>query len=206
MENTIHQSQYKSIHLLYDHIAKHYECFDGGNVEQQKRQVSHRTAEEGEVGQESRKKKLEKGQMGRGNGEVQTQGEPNTTRDCVEKGQEKYTEGRTKMEKKENKKEEGRGANQYDTQRGQKADEQASARKDPIGQRQRGLHLEMNIGTLNMSGISFGYRGKYIQTEETLLKIRPRDKLREVVEMMKTQGVHLMTLTDTHLSRDGMGE
>eukprot|EP00965_Chrysotila_dentata_P086203 2843601-Pleurochrysis_carterae.AAC.1 len=24
--------------------------------------------------------------------------------------------------------------------------------------------------------------------------------------MMKTQGVHLMTLTDTHLSRDGMGE
>eukprot|EP00965_Chrysotila_dentata_P199329 6179311-Pleurochrysis_carterae.AAC.3 len=42
--------------------------------------------------------------------------------------------------------------------------------------------------------------------QEDLLKIRPGDKLREVTEMMKTQGVHLMTLTDTHLSQEGKGE
>eukprot|EP00965_Chrysotila_dentata_P128906 4261912-Pleurochrysis_carterae.AAC.1 len=47
---------------------------------------------------------------------------------------------------------------------------------------------ELHIGTLNISGITFGYRGRYIKTEEELLKIRPGDKLREVTEMMKTQG------------------
>eukprot|EP00965_Chrysotila_dentata_P020357 674904-Pleurochrysis_carterae.AAC.1 len=45
-----------------------------------------------------------------------------------------------------------------------------------------------------------------MNTEEELLKIRPGDKIREVTEMMKTQGVSLMTLTDTHLSQEGMGE
>eukprot|EP00965_Chrysotila_dentata_P066599 2205839-Pleurochrysis_carterae.AAC.1 len=59
---------------------------------------------------------------------------------------------------------------------------------------------------MNISGISYGYRGRYIKTEEELLKIRPGGKLREVTEMMKTQGVSLMTLTDTHLSQEGMGE
>eukprot|EP00965_Chrysotila_dentata_P148897 4917361-Pleurochrysis_carterae.AAC.2 len=97
---------------------------------------------------------MQKGQISKGNGEMQTQGEPNTTRDGVEKEQEKHKEGRTKMGKKANKKEEGRGTNQCDTQRGQKAHEPASARKDPIGQRQRGLQLEMNIGTLNMGSLS----------------------------------------------------
>eukprot|EP00965_Chrysotila_dentata_P016364 541690-Pleurochrysis_carterae.AAC.1 len=46
---------------------------------------------------------------------------------------------------------------------------------------------EIQIGTLNISGIAFSYRGKYMKTEEELLKIRPGDKLREVTEMMKTQ-------------------
>eukprot|EP00965_Chrysotila_dentata_P210358 6185843-Pleurochrysis_carterae.AAC.2 len=59
---------------------------------------------------------------------------------------------------------------------------------------------------MNISGISFSYRGKYTKTEEEVLKIRPGEKLREVTEMMKTQGVSLMTLTDTHLSQEGMGE
>eukprot|EP00965_Chrysotila_dentata_P094346 3118977-Pleurochrysis_carterae.AAC.1 len=66
--------------------------------------------------------------------------------------------------------------------------------------------LEMLMGTMNISGISYGYRGKYMKTEEELLKIRPGDKIRDVTEMMKTQGVSLMTLTDTHLSQEGMGE
>eukprot|EP00965_Chrysotila_dentata_P171287 5652822-Pleurochrysis_carterae.AAC.1 len=65
---------------------------------------------------------------------------------------------------------------------------------------------EINLGTLNISGIAFGYRGKYLKTEEELLKIRPGDKLREVTEMMKTQGISLMTLTDTHLSQENMME
>eukprot|EP00965_Chrysotila_dentata_P011994 393896-Pleurochrysis_carterae.AAC.1 len=65
---------------------------------------------------------------------------------------------------------------------------------------------EIHIGTLNISGIAIGYRGRYMKTEEELLKIRPGDKLREVTEMMKTQGVSLMTLTDTHLSQEGMNE
>eukprot|EP00965_Chrysotila_dentata_P237084 6201679-Pleurochrysis_carterae.AAC.1 len=59
---------------------------------------------------------------------------------------------------------------------------------------------------MNISGISYGYRGKYMKTEEELLKIRLGDKLREVIEMMKTQGISLITLTDTHLSQEGMGE
>eukprot|EP00965_Chrysotila_dentata_P102885 3396931-Pleurochrysis_carterae.AAC.1 len=46
---------------------------------------------------------------------------------------------------------------------------------------------EIQVGTLNISGIAFGYRGKYMKTEEELLKIRPGDKLREVIEMMKVQ-------------------
>eukprot|EP00965_Chrysotila_dentata_P132715 4388320-Pleurochrysis_carterae.AAC.1 len=65
---------------------------------------------------------------------------------------------------------------------------------------------EIQIGTLNISGIAFSYRGKYIKTEEELLKIKPGDKLREVTEMMKTQGISLMTLTDTHLNQEGMKE
>eukprot|EP00965_Chrysotila_dentata_P163717 5405750-Pleurochrysis_carterae.AAC.1 len=66
--------------------------------------------------------------------------------------------------------------------------------------------LEIHLGTLNISGIAYGYRGRYIKTEEELLRIRPGDKLREVTEMMKTQGVSLMTLTDTHLNQEGMRE
>eukprot|EP00965_Chrysotila_dentata_P167685 5537600-Pleurochrysis_carterae.AAC.1 len=64
----------------------------------------------------------------------------------------------------------------------------------------------MHMGTMNISGINYGYRGKYMKTEEELLKIRPGDKIREVMEMMKTQEVSLMTLTDTHLSQEGMGD
>eukprot|EP00965_Chrysotila_dentata_P215755 6188971-Pleurochrysis_carterae.AAC.1 len=66
--------------------------------------------------------------------------------------------------------------------------------------------MEVHIGTMNVSGISFGHRGKCMKTEEDLLKIRPGEKLREVTEMMKTHGVSLMTVTDTHLSQEGMGE
>eukprot|EP00965_Chrysotila_dentata_P043515 1446572-Pleurochrysis_carterae.AAC.1 len=65
---------------------------------------------------------------------------------------------------------------------------------------------EIHIGTLNTSGIAFGYRGKYMKTEEEILKIRLGEKLREVTKMMKTQGVSLMTLTDTHLNQEGMNE
>eukprot|EP00965_Chrysotila_dentata_P081354 2686616-Pleurochrysis_carterae.AAC.1 len=45
-----------------------------------------------------------------------------------------------------------------------------------------------------------------MKTEEELLKFRPGDKLREITEMMKTQGISLMTLTDTHLGWEGMEE
>eukprot|EP00965_Chrysotila_dentata_P092512 3053034-Pleurochrysis_carterae.AAC.1 len=45
-----------------------------------------------------------------------------------------------------------------------------------------------------------------MKTEEELLKFKPGDKLREVTEMMKTQGISLMTLTDTHLGQEGMEE
>eukprot|EP00965_Chrysotila_dentata_P087108 2875895-Pleurochrysis_carterae.AAC.1 len=38
---------------------------------------------------------------------------------------------------------------------------------------------EAQLGTLNISGIAFSYRGKYMKTEEDLLKIRPGEKLRE---------------------------
>eukprot|EP00965_Chrysotila_dentata_P001635 54326-Pleurochrysis_carterae.AAC.1 len=45
-----------------------------------------------------------------------------------------------------------------------------------------------------------------MNTEENLLKIRPGDKLREVTEMMKVQGISLLILTDTHLGREGIKE
>eukprot|EP00965_Chrysotila_dentata_P183027 6044037-Pleurochrysis_carterae.AAC.1 len=181
MENIIHQSQYKSIHLLYDHIAKHYEYFDGGNGDQQKRQAN----EGGEVGHKTRRGKQATEQKARGNGEVT---EPHVAQECVEEGLGRHKEDRAEEEKGDDRNEEGRSAKQLGKQREQNMDERANAGKEPTRERQRGLHMETNIGTLNMSGISFGYRGKYIQTEETLLKIRPGDKLREVVEMMKTQG------------------
>eukprot|EP00965_Chrysotila_dentata_P259879 6213714-Pleurochrysis_carterae.AAC.1 len=47
---------------------------------------------------------------------------------------------------------------------------------------------EVHVGTLNISGIALSYRGRYMKTEEDLLKIRPGDELREVTEMMKAQG------------------
>eukprot|EP00965_Chrysotila_dentata_P200821 6180200-Pleurochrysis_carterae.AAC.1 len=78
--------------------------------------------------------------------------------------------------------------------------------KTNIGEIKELQRTEINLGTLNISGIIFSYRGKYMNTEEELLKIRPGDKLREVTEMMKTQGVSLMTLTDTHLSQENMTE
>eukprot|EP00965_Chrysotila_dentata_P218045 6190375-Pleurochrysis_carterae.AAC.1 len=71
----------------------------------------------------------------------------------------------------------------------------------PKGKSQEGHLLGIQIGTLNVSGLSYGYKGKYIKAEEDLLKIRPEDKLREVTEMMKTRGISLMTLTDTHLGQ-----
>eukprot|EP00965_Chrysotila_dentata_P015759 521545-Pleurochrysis_carterae.AAC.1 len=87
------------------------------------------------------------------------------------------------------------------------ADEETGAGAPGTGESQRKEQiLEVHIGTLNISGIAFGYRGRYIKTKEELLKIRPGDKLREVTEMMKTQGVSLMTLTDTHLNQEGMRE
>eukprot|EP00965_Chrysotila_dentata_P209296 6185210-Pleurochrysis_carterae.AAC.5 len=49
-------------------------------------------------------------------------------------------------------------------------------------------------------------RGRYMKTEEELLKIRLGEKPREVTDMMKTQGVSLMTLTDTHLSQEGIND
>eukprot|EP00965_Chrysotila_dentata_P147960 4884016-Pleurochrysis_carterae.AAC.7 len=66
--------------------------------------------------------------------------------------------------------------------------------------------LGLYIGILNVSGISYGHRVKYIKTEEDLLKIRPGKKLRKMTEMMKTQGIGLMTLSDTHRSKEGMEE
>eukprot|EP00965_Chrysotila_dentata_P210304 6185814-Pleurochrysis_carterae.AAC.4 len=68
------------------------------------------------------------------------------------------------------------------------SESQQIGREGPKGEN-CGEHLPaVQIGTLNVShGISYGYRGKYINTTENLLKIKPGDKLREVTEMMKTQ-------------------
>eukprot|EP00965_Chrysotila_dentata_P224308 6194106-Pleurochrysis_carterae.AAC.1 len=91
--------------------------------------------------------------------------------------------------------------------KGEETTGRGESRLDEInGENQREHLLEIHIGTLNVSGIAYGYRGKYINTEEDLLKIRPGDKLREVVEMMKTQGISLLALTDTHLGREGIQE
>eukprot|EP00965_Chrysotila_dentata_P202511 6181167-Pleurochrysis_carterae.AAC.3 len=68
-------------------------------------------------------------------------------------------------------------------------DKNTGTRRTQTRKRQEQQILETQIGTLNMSGISFGYRGKYIKTDEGLPKIRPGDKLREVTEMIKTQGI-----------------
>eukprot|EP00965_Chrysotila_dentata_P259283 6213507-Pleurochrysis_carterae.AAC.2 len=101
----------------------------------------------------------------------------------------------------------GKGAGRSTNIMGEEALGRRGGRLDELNGENQGEHLlEIHVGTLNVSEISYGYRGKYINTEEDLLKIRPGDKLREVTKMMKTQGISLLTLTDTHLGREGIRE
>eukprot|EP00965_Chrysotila_dentata_P201055 6180354-Pleurochrysis_carterae.AAC.1 len=166
----IKQSEFESIHVLYDDVAKHYEYF-GRNT---------RGEDVGEgPGWGVREKEKDKG-METGKRKEVTEGEKvenvkmETTRNTL-KGEEENWEG-------------------------------SKAGPTNAGEGTESQRSEVHLGTLNISGIAFGYRGKYIKTEEELLKIKPGDKLRKVTEMMKAQGVSLMTITDTHLNQEGMTE
>eukprot|EP00965_Chrysotila_dentata_P096145 3176441-Pleurochrysis_carterae.AAC.1 len=170
MKDMTQQSVYRSIHLLYDHITKHYEYFD------------------------------------RDAGDGMTHREPKKTRERGKEEREIWKMGQAKEEKRSRGNKERQDAKHQTTQQGDKTDKKTGIRRKLTGEQLVKHMLETHIGTMNISGISFGYRGRYMKPEEELLKIRPGDKLREVTEMMKTQWVHLMTLTDTHLSQQGMAE
>eukprot|EP00965_Chrysotila_dentata_P007576 246714-Pleurochrysis_carterae.AAC.1 len=160
----IKQSEFESIHVLYDAVTKHYEYF-----------ANDAAGEDNEVGSGP---------------EVQT----------AETGKCKEVRER-----------ENAGAVKTETPRNMNVREGeilmgSRTGKTNIKEGRELQRSEVHLGTLNISGIAFSYRGKYMKTEEELLKIRPGDKLRDVTEMMKTQGVSLMTLTDTHLSQESMTE
>eukprot|EP00965_Chrysotila_dentata_P212243 6186903-Pleurochrysis_carterae.AAC.2 len=87
-EDIIQKSQYKSIHLLYDHIDKHYEYFNRGSADQQTYGASNSTPERGEGEQETGKEKHIAEEKNMDNGEGQIQGEPSKTRGKGEKEQE----------------------------------------------------------------------------------------------------------------------
>eukprot|EP00965_Chrysotila_dentata_P114799 3794293-Pleurochrysis_carterae.AAC.1 len=160
----INQSEFDSIHVLYDAVAKHYEYF------------ANNTA--GEDSMDGPGPEVRNAETGKG---------------------------------KEIREGEHAGVATTETPRNMTGREGETTKENRIGKTNiregRGPHRsEVHLGTLNISGISISYRGKYINTEEELLKIRPGDKLREVTEMMKTQGISLMTLTDTHLNQENMTE
>eukprot|EP00965_Chrysotila_dentata_P009096 296087-Pleurochrysis_carterae.AAC.1 len=175
-EDIIQTSQHKLIHLLYDHINKHYEYFNRGSADQQTYGAPNSTPVRGE--QKTGKEMHIAEEKNMDNGDGQIQGEPSKTREKGEKEQEIHKEGKATQELRR-RSDEGRNAIWRDTQLKQNSDGSAGTRKKLTGELQGELTLETHIGTLNISGISFGYRGKYKQTEETLLKIRPGDKLRE---------------------------
>eukprot|EP00965_Chrysotila_dentata_P033089 1102113-Pleurochrysis_carterae.AAC.1 len=155
-----------SIHLIYDHVAKHYEYFGG--------EAGRQTAAASEPGAAKGKQENTQQIATEKRGEGESSGlEEEIVNNITEKGTSERREGQQEATN---------------------------------GKNIEGCHLEVLIGTLNVSGISYGYRGKYIHTTEDLLKIRPGDKLREIIEMMKTQGISLMTLTDTHLGQEGITE
>eukprot|EP00965_Chrysotila_dentata_P061477 2035998-Pleurochrysis_carterae.AAC.3 len=145
----IKQSEYASIHILYDDMMKHYEYF--GDVDRE------------EVFQDV----------------------PIQTREGETKVRETTSERRTEEDREK--------ANQA-------KEEEPSSKALPE------TDVKPKIDRIRTTRIGEGRGGKYIRTEEEILKIRPGDKLRKVTEMMKVQGVSLMTLTDTHLSQEGMEE
>eukprot|EP00965_Chrysotila_dentata_P060775 2014092-Pleurochrysis_carterae.AAC.2 len=160
----IKQSEFESIHILYDDVAKHYGYF-GKNA------IGEDIAEG--LGLEVQEMETGKREEVREGGEIKAV-TTETLRNKV------MGEGGTR--------------------------EGSRIGTTNIREERELQKSEVHLGTLNISGIAFGYRGKYMKTEEELLKIRPGDKLREVTEMMKAQRVSLMTLTDTHLNQAGMTE
>eukprot|EP00965_Chrysotila_dentata_P045453 1509994-Pleurochrysis_carterae.AAC.1 len=166
----IKQSEYGSIHVLYDDAAKHYEHFGSDTMEENT------------------------------GGEQETMGEREAVMYETETGRRKEEEEGEKVK-----------LTTMNSTRNTTVGEETISRGNRIGITGTGeepgiQNSEVHVGTLNISGIAFGYRGRYMKTEEELLKIKPGDTLREVIEMMKAQEVSLMTLTDTHLSQEAMGE
>eukprot|EP00965_Chrysotila_dentata_P009900 322946-Pleurochrysis_carterae.AAC.1 len=135
----IQQSDYDTIHVLYDDVMKHYEYFDKDVREKETMEESKQLREREEQVQSGNWTERDKEGFMEENG--------NTTRTAKRGEEMEFTRKRT------------RAVGIEDTRGGQ--------------------ILEMHIGTMNISGISYGYRGKYMRTEEELLKIRPEDKLRE---------------------------
>eukprot|EP00965_Chrysotila_dentata_P194812 6176598-Pleurochrysis_carterae.AAC.3 len=148
----LRQSDFDSIHLLYDEAAKHYEYF-GNNATAE--EITDGTGSEAQDMETGEQKEVEEG--------------VNVT-DIITKTPRNMTTG------------------EETTLKGNRT-RTTSIREDRKLQKS-----EVHIETLNISGIAFGYRGRYIKTEEELLKIRPEDKLkeegmREVGEFLQQEGL-----------------
>eukprot|EP00965_Chrysotila_dentata_P212875 6187301-Pleurochrysis_carterae.AAC.1 len=141
----IKQSEFESIHVLYDDVPKHYEHFGRNAIGEDI--VDGPGLEEQEMETGKRKEVME--------GEKVTAVTTEPPRNTMGEGE---------------------------ILKGSKI---GTANLREGGELQRS---KVHLGTLNISGIAFGYSGKYTKTEEELLQIRPGDKLREVTEMMKVQG------------------
>eukprot|EP00965_Chrysotila_dentata_P074609 2464370-Pleurochrysis_carterae.AAC.2 len=120
----IQQSEYESIHILYDDLRKHYEYFGG-----------------------------------------KTKSETNW---------EMTGQGGKKLTSAQNKAKDVKGTTNWGTPR--QATRVTETEMDKAGMKEKNtkkerkeLTLEIQIGTLNISGIAYGYRGKYMKTEEELL-------------------------------------
>eukprot|EP00965_Chrysotila_dentata_P169136 5584891-Pleurochrysis_carterae.AAC.1 len=142
----IRQSEFESIHVLYDAVAKHYEYFANNDAGEG---IADGPGSEVQTSETGKRKDVREGEHA---GVIMTETPRNKT----------AGDGETIM---------GNRTGKTNTKEGKELQ-----------------RSEVLLGTLNISGITFGYRGKYMKTEEELLKIRPGDKLREVTEMMKTQG------------------
>eukprot|EP00965_Chrysotila_dentata_P225767 6194971-Pleurochrysis_carterae.AAC.3 len=178
----------------------HYEYFGGKGREGVEKDKVKETEEEGES-----TKKREEGRTGTGERMDISAKERDKMKETKEEGeasQEGEKGGPGTGERMDRSTKDKGNTEQQATQTGNEfTGVDASQAGGDIGKQTTQLH----IGTLNMSGISYGYRGKYIKTEEDLLKIRPGEKLREVTKMMKTQGISLMTLLDTLGHAPGYG-
>eukprot|EP00965_Chrysotila_dentata_P237656 6202042-Pleurochrysis_carterae.AAC.3 len=141
-EDILIQSQYKSIHLLYDHIAKHYEYFDRSNEAHQTHGAANAPIERGEEEQRTGNVKQITGEKSGDNGGVQTPGEPNKTREREEMKQEVHVEGRTTKEPINRKKDVGRNAKHHKTQLKQISDGNAEKRMKGKVYTDRGKDIE----------------------------------------------------------------